>query len=63
VAEPDWNSRFCHDARRARASRREFVERHADSGVLIFAAHFPLPGYIVTERGQRRFVPAPEETV
>jgi glyoxylase-like metal-dependent hydrolase (beta-lactamase superfamily II) len=58
VAEPQWSSRFCHDPARARSTRQEFVERHADSGTLILAAHFPRPGYIVTERGQRRFVPA-----
>jgi len=58
VAEPQWSSRFCHDPARARATRRDFVERHADSGTLILAAHFPRPGYIVTEKGQRRFVPA-----
>ena len=58
VAEPQWNSRFCADGPRARASREAFVEQHADSGVLVCAAHFPHPGYIVTERGERRFVPA-----
>jgi glyoxylase-like metal-dependent hydrolase (beta-lactamase superfamily II) len=58
VAEPQWNSRFCHDGPRARASRQAFVEQHADSGVLVCAAHFPRPGYIVTEGGARRFVPA-----
>jgi glyoxylase-like metal-dependent hydrolase (beta-lactamase superfamily II) len=60
VAEPQWSSRFCHDPERARQSRREFVERHADTGTLILAAHFPRPGYIVTEGGQRRFTPAKE---
>ncbi|MBI4635859.1 MAG: MBL fold metallo-hydrolase [Candidatus Rokubacteria bacterium] len=59
VAEPQWSSRFCHDPARARATRRDFVERHADSGVLILAAHFPRPGFIVRERGGRRFEPAP----
>ena len=58
VAEPQWNSRFCHDGPRARASRQAFVEHHTDSGVLVCAAHFPRPGYIVTEDGTRRFVPA-----
>jgi glyoxylase-like metal-dependent hydrolase (beta-lactamase superfamily II) len=58
VAEPQWNSRFCSDGPRAAASRREFIDRHADTGTLICAAHFPQPGYVVTERGQRRFVPA-----
>jgi glyoxylase-like metal-dependent hydrolase (beta-lactamase superfamily II) len=58
VAEPQWSSRFCQDPDRARQSRREFVERHADTGTLVLAAHFPRAGYVVTERGQRRFVPA-----
>lgn len=58
VAEPQWSSRFCWDPAQARKTRREFVDRHADSGTVILAAHFPRPGYIVTERGERRFVPA-----
>jgi len=53
VAEPQWNSQFCHDGVRARKTREAFVERHADSGVLILPAHFPRPGYIV--RGERGF--------
>jgi glyoxylase-like metal-dependent hydrolase (beta-lactamase superfamily II) len=59
VAEPQWSSRFCYDPRRARDTRREFVERHADSGVLVLAAHFPLPGFIVRGDGGYRFEPAP----
>jgi glyoxylase-like metal-dependent hydrolase (beta-lactamase superfamily II) len=58
VAEPQWSSRFCADPVRAAATRRDFVERHADSGVLILAAHFPRPGYIVREAGGTRFRPA-----
>jgi glyoxylase-like metal-dependent hydrolase (beta-lactamase superfamily II) len=57
VAEPEWSSRFCADPAQARVTRRLFIERHADSGTLVLAAHFPQPGYIVTERGQRQFVP------
>jgi len=58
VAEPQWSSRFCQDPRRAALTRREFVERHADSGVLILAAHFPRPGHIVRAGGGAlRFVP------
>ena len=34
------------------------IERHADSGVLILAAHFPTPGFIVRTDGGYRFVPA-----
>ncbi|PYO55822.1 MAG: MBL fold metallo-hydrolase [Candidatus Rokuibacteriota bacterium] len=58
VAEPQWSSRFCYDPKRAAETRREFVERHADSGVLVLAAHFPRPGHIVREGGGTRFVAA-----
>jgi glyoxylase-like metal-dependent hydrolase (beta-lactamase superfamily II) len=58
VAEPQWSSQFCHDQAQAAVTRSAFVEQHADSGVLILAAHFPRPGYIVRERGGHRFVPA-----
>ncbi len=58
VAEPQWSSQFCYDPRLAADTRREFVDRHADSGVLILAAHFPRPGYIVREAGGCRFVRA-----
>ncbi len=55
VAEPQWNSRFCQDPVRARAAREDFVARHADSGVLVLAAHFPKPGFIVRRDGGYRF--------
>ena len=55
VAEPGWSSRFCTDMDRAAKTRRAFIEQHADTGVLICAAHFPVPGYVVTERGEHRF--------
>jgi glyoxylase-like metal-dependent hydrolase (beta-lactamase superfamily II) len=58
VAEPQWSSRFCADPRRAADTRRAFVERLADSGVLVLAAHFPRPGYIVREGGGTRFTAA-----
>ena len=58
VAEPQWNSRFCHDGGRARKTRQEFVERHADSGVLILPARFPRPGCVVREARGLRFRPA-----
>jgi glyoxylase-like metal-dependent hydrolase (beta-lactamase superfamily II) len=57
VAEPRWNSRFCYDGPGARATREAFVEHHADTGTLVLAAHFPVPGCIVTERGRRQFTP------
>jgi len=58
VAEPQWSSRFCYDGKRAAATRREFIERHADTGTLILAAHFPRPGTIVRADEGHRFVPA-----
>jgi len=57
VAEPQWSSRFCHDGARAAATRREFLERHADTGVLVLPAHFPRPGYVVRQAGGLRFAP------
>jgi len=59
VAEPQWSSRFCYDPKRAALTRREFVESHADTGVLVLAAHFPRPGYIVRADGSYHFVPGP----
>jgi glyoxylase-like metal-dependent hydrolase (beta-lactamase superfamily II) len=58
VAEPQWSSIFCADPARAAVTRHDFVERYADSGVLVLAAHFPRPGYIVREGGGTRFTPA-----
>ncbi len=56
VAEPQWSSIFCHDRQAAAATRRAFIERHADTGVLVLAAHFPRPGTIVRASGGFRFV-------
>ena len=57
VAEPEWSSRFCYDGKQAAVTRREFVERHADTGTLVLAAHFPRPGVIVREGNGLRFRP------
>ena len=57
VAEPQWSSQFCHDGKQAASTRRQFIERHADSSVLVLPSHFPHPGYIVRENGGHRFVP------
>lgn len=48
-AEPQWSSGFCVDAEQSRKTRRAFLDRNADSGKLILAAHFasPTAGYIV----------------
>ena len=45
VAEPQWSSIFCYDAKQAAATRKAFVERHAASGDLVLPAHFPHPGH------------------
>jgi glyoxylase-like metal-dependent hydrolase (beta-lactamase superfamily II) len=58
VAEPRWNSRFCHDGALARKTREAFVESHADVDVLVLPAHFPRPGYVVRASGGFRFRPA-----
>jgi hypothetical protein len=57
VAEPQWSSIFCYDARRAALTRKAFVERHAASGELVLPAHFPHPGRIVRDGDGLRFEP------
>ena len=57
VAEPEWSSRFCYDGAQAAKTRRNFVERHADTGTLILPAHFPHPGYIIRSNDGLRFRP------
>lgn len=49
IAYPEWNSRFCVDPEQSRASRKKFVDRHAETDTLIFPAHFagPAVGRIV----------------
>jgi len=44
----------------AARTRKAFVDQMADSGVLVCAAHFPRPGFIVKKDGGHRFTPAPE---
>ena len=48
-AEPDWSSCFCVDAEQSRRTRRAFLDRYAETDVLIMPAHFPTPavGHIV----------------
>jgi len=40
---PDWSTNFCTDQAAARATRRGFLERYADTDVLVYPAHFPAP--------------------
>jgi glyoxylase-like metal-dependent hydrolase (beta-lactamase superfamily II) len=57
VALPEWNSRFCVDPDLSRATRRKFVDDHADTDALILAAHFATPtaGRIVGNGARCKF--------
>lgn len=57
VAEPQWSSGFCTDPKEAAATRRAFLERNADTGRLVLAAHFATPnaGTIITSGNSFRF--------
>jgi glyoxylase-like metal-dependent hydrolase (beta-lactamase superfamily II) len=56
--EPELNSCFCVDQHNARLTRREFLERHAETNVLIMPAHFPTPvvGQIKRQGDSFRYV-------
>ncbi len=43
VAEPGWASRVCWDPEMAARTRREFVERYADTGTRVLGTHFAPP--------------------
>ena len=57
IAYPEWNSRFCVDPDQSRASRKKFVDRHADRDTLILPAHFasPAAGRIVANGERCKF--------
>jgi len=40
AVHPDWNSRHCEDQPLARKTRRQFLERMADTGAWVLPAHF-----------------------
>lgn len=44
-AEPEWIMRADVDPALARATRRGFLERYCDSGVIVCATHFPEPSF------------------
>jgi glyoxylase-like metal-dependent hydrolase (beta-lactamase superfamily II) len=44
VAAPDWRSRFDTDGEQAERTRREFIEAHADTDLLVIGTHFGGPG-------------------
>ena len=47
---PHWNSRFCLDQERSRATRLRTMERLAADGTLLMPAHFPSPNAGVLRR-------------
>lgn len=52
LALPHWSSRACLDKALSAKTRREFLERYCDSGVLVMTGHFPSPSVgWVTRRG------------
>lgn len=56
-AYPSWNSRFCYDPVQSRSSRETFVDRHADTDMIVLAAHFAAPtaGRIISNGDRCRF--------
>ena len=55
VRYPDWSTRFCTDPALARKTRIGFFNEHANSGRLIFPAHFPNPTGGLIERDGKDF--------
>ena len=53
LVRPEWSSRACEDRAQSAATRRELIERYADTDTLIAPAHFASPsiGRIVSSRG------------
>jgi glyoxylase-like metal-dependent hydrolase (beta-lactamase superfamily II) len=51
IARPDWASKADTDPKAAGRTRRDFVERYADSGTVVLGTHFnaPTAGLIVRE--------------
>jgi len=43
LANPDLSSRFCLDPDQSRNTRKQLIERCADSGIVMLPAHFPTP--------------------
>lgn len=54
---PEWATNFCTDGEQAVETRKRFLETYADTGTMIFTAHFPPPtaGYLERADGGYRF--------
>jgi glyoxylase-like metal-dependent hydrolase (beta-lactamase superfamily II) len=55
VHYPEWSTRFCTDPVQARATRIKFLNDHANTGRLVFPAHFPSPSGGRIERDGKDF--------
>lgn len=57
IARPDWVTPFDTDSSAACATRKQFLERYADSPVLVLGTHFanPVGGRIVRDGSSYRF--------
>ena len=63
VRYPEWSTRFCTDPAQAARTRINFFKEHADSGRLIFPAHFPSPtGGTIEREGRPTISPICGET-
>ncbi|MFV0306906.1 MAG: MBL fold metallo-hydrolase [Desertimonas sp.] len=60
VAAPEWCSRFDSDQAAAEQTRRDFLDQHADTDLLVIGTHFggPGAGHIVTADDGHIFTPA-----
>ena len=59
IMNPDWNSIFCEDAQRARASRRRVLERVASEEAIMIPAHFAGEHVVRVRRTAGGLRPAP----
>ena len=59
VARPDWSAAMDTDARAAARTRREFLERFADTSTLVLGTHFgsPTGGHVVRDGESYRLEP------
>lgn len=48
--EPGWSTNFDSDQAVARETRRAFLDRYADTGIVVFTAHLPSPTGVTVHR-------------
>lgn len=57
VSEPQWSTRACLDPEQAAATRKAFIEKHAEAGTLVLGTHFPPPTACRFESKGGRYFP------